>query len=81
VRIDLAGDIRDAASSLQRLPGVASVEETDDPDGTALLVFPRAGQPILGEVTDLVRTAGWPIRTLRVERGRLDDVFRSITGG
>jgi ABC-2 type transport system ATP-binding protein len=81
VRIDLAGDIRDAALSLRRLPGVASVEETDDPDGTALLVFPRAGQPILGEVTDLVRTAGWPIRTLRVERGRLDDVFRSITGG
>jgi ABC-2 type transport system ATP-binding protein len=81
VRIALAGDIRDAALSLQRLPGVASVEETDDPDGTALLVFPRAGQPILGEVTDLVRTAGWPIRTLRVERGRLYDVFRSITGG
>ena len=79
--LDLAGDIRDAALSLQRLPGVASVEETDDTDGTALLVFPRAGQPILGEVTDLVRAAGWPIRALRVERGRLDDVFRSITGG
>ncbi len=71
--------IRDAALSLQRLPGVASVEETDDAEGAALLVFPREGRAILGEVTDLVRTAGWPIRTLRVERGRLDDVFRSIT--
>jgi ABC-2 type transport system ATP-binding protein len=81
VRIALAGYVRDAALSLQRLPGVASVEETDDAEGAALLVFPREGRAILGEVTDLVRTAGWPIRTLRVERGRLDDVFRSITGG
>ncbi len=81
VRVALAGAVRDAALSLQRLPGVASVEETDDAEGTALLVFPREGRAILGEVTDLVRTAGWPIRTLRVERGRLDDVFRSITGG
>ncbi len=81
VRVALAGAVRDAALSLQRLPGVASVEETDDAEGAALLVFPREGRAILGEVTDLVRTAGWPIRTLRVERGRLDDVFRSITGG
>ncbi len=81
VRISLAGSVRDAALSLQRLPGVASVEETAEADGAALLVFPREGRAIVGEVTDLVRTAGWPIRTLRVERGRLDDVFRSITGG
>jgi len=81
VRVALAGSVRDAALSLQRLPGVASVEETAEPEGTALLVFPREGRAILGEITDLVRTAGWPIRTLRVERGRLDDVFRSITGG
>ncbi len=81
VLLSLAGSVRDAALSLQRLPGVASVEETAEPEGTALLVFPREGRAILGEVTDLVRTAGWPIRTLRVERGRLDDVFRSITGG
>jgi len=81
VRVALAGSVRDAALSLQRLPGVASVEEIAEPEGTALLVFPREGRAILGEITDLVRTAGWPIRTLRVERGRLDDVFRSITGG
>jgi len=81
VHIDLTGDVTDAALSLKRLPGVSSVEELAADDGTALLVFPREGKSILGEVTDLVRTAGWPIRSLHVERGRLDEVFRSITGG
>jgi len=81
VHIDLTGDVTDAALSLKRLPGVASVEEMAADGGTAFLVFPREGKPILGEVTDLVRTAGWPIRSLHVERGRLDEVFRSITGG
>jgi hypothetical protein len=43
------------------------------------MIFPRVGQTIVAEVTDLVRTAGWPIVGIRVERGRLDDVFRAIT--
>jgi hypothetical protein len=43
------------------------------------MIFPREGHAIVSEVTDLVRTAGWPIAGMRVERGRLDDVFRAIT--
>ena len=43
------------------------------------MVFPRAGRSIITEVTDLVRAAGWSVAALRVERGRLDDVFRQIT--
>jgi ABC-2 type transport system ATP-binding protein len=81
VKIVLQDRIGDAAASLRRLPGVAEVEESDDEDGPTLLVLARDGRGIIGEVTDLVRTAGWPIRGLSVERGRLDDVFRSITAG
>ena len=43
------------------------------------MIFPRPGRTIIADVTDLVRTAGWPIAGIRVERGRLDDVFRAIT--
>jgi hypothetical protein len=43
------------------------------------MIFARDGRAIVAEVTDLVRTAGWPIAGIRVERGRLDDVFRAIT--
>jgi len=31
------------------------------------------------EIADLARERGWTITGLRVERGRLDDVFREIT--
>jgi ABC-2 type transport system ATP-binding protein len=79
VRLALAKDGADAATALLRLPGVASVEPVEDAEGSALMVFPRDGRPIITEISDLVRAAGWQIAALRVERGRLDDVFRSIT--
>ena len=79
VRLELAIDGHDATAALLRLPGVETVEPIEDIDGNALMIFAREGQPIIAEVTDLIRTAGWPVAALRVERGRLDDVFRAIT--
>jgi ABC-2 type transport system ATP-binding protein len=79
VRLTLAQDGLDAVQALMRLPGVASVEEVDDEDGRSLMIFPKNGHPIVAEVSDLVRAAQWPVTALRVERGRLDDVFRTIT--
>jgi ABC-2 type transport system ATP-binding protein len=80
VRIEVA---RAAASeveaALARLPGVASVEPADDDEGDALIVFARDGRSIVGEVTDLARAMRWDVAGLRVERGRLDDVFRNVT--
>jgi ABC-2 type transport system ATP-binding protein len=79
VRLALAIDGYDATAALLRLPGVETVEPIEDLDGSALMIFPREGRSIITEVTDLIRTAGWPVAALRVERGRLDDVFRTIT--
>jgi len=79
VRLMLADPAIDARTALLRLPGVSSVEPIEDGEGKALLVVPQEGRAIIAEVTDLVRTAGWPVAALRVERGRLDDVFRDIT--
>jgi len=79
VRLMLADPAIDARTALLRLPGVTSVEPIEDGEGRAFLVVPQEGRAIIAEVTDLVRTAGWPVAALRVERGRLDDVFRDIT--
>jgi ABC-2 type transport system ATP-binding protein len=79
VRLSLARDGIDAAAAFLRLPGVASVEEVEDEEGRGLMIFPRDGRPIVAEVSDLIGTAQWPVTALRVERGRLDDVFRAIT--
>jgi len=79
VRLALAHNAGDVAAALMRLPGVAAVEAVEDGEGSAIMIFPHDGGTIIAEITDLVRTAGWPVAALRVERGRLDDVFRSIT--
>ena len=41
--------------------------------------FPRDGQDVVAEVADLARAHRWQVTLLRVEHGRLDDVFRTIT--
>ncbi len=79
VRLAFAVDGIDATAALLGLPGVAAVEPYDDAEGTGLVVVPRDGGAIVGDVSDLVRRSGWPLAALRVERGRLDDVFRTIT--
>ncbi len=79
VRLTLAADTGEAAAALLRLPGVISVEPIEDMEGSGFTIFPRDGRPIMAEVTDLVRAARWPVAGLRLERGRLDEVFRDIT--
>jgi ABC-2 type transport system ATP-binding protein len=79
VRLVLATDGIDAVTALSRLPGIAEIEEIEDGEGGALLIYPRDGLSIIAEISDLVRTAGWSVAALRVERGRLDEVFRAIT--
>ncbi|MBV8119419.1 MAG: ABC transporter ATP-binding protein, partial [Alphaproteobacteria bacterium] len=66
-------------AELLRLPAVDAVEAPEDGEG--LLIFPRNGQDILADVADLARAHRWQVTLLRVEQGRLDDVFRAITAG
>jgi ABC-2 type transport system ATP-binding protein len=80
VRLDLASDGTAAiAAELQKLPGVAAVEIAADSGDTALWIFPQDGHPISDAIVRHARAQGWPVTGLYVERGRLDDVFRTIT--
>jgi ABC-2 type transport system ATP-binding protein len=81
VRLGIAGgaDTNNRAE-LAALPGVAAVEPVSDGEGDDIIVFPCDGRSIVAEIADLARERGWRITGLRVERGRLDDVFREITG-
>ena len=80
VRLGIAsGADSDIRAELAALPGVASVDPIRDAEGDGLMVFARGGRPVVAEIADLARSRGWSITGLRVERGRLDDVFREIT--
>jgi ABC-2 type transport system ATP-binding protein len=67
-------------AELSRLGGVADVEEVGAPNGKAsFLVFPKGGRAIVAEVSQCAKTRGWDVDEMRVEAGRLDEVFRSMT--
>jgi ABC-2 type transport system ATP-binding protein len=71
-----------ARAVIERLPQVAEVEAIEGEDGLVCLVaFPRNGQPIITEVSRIAREQNLDIEEIRVERGRLDEVFRTVTAG
>jgi ABC-2 type transport system ATP-binding protein len=45
------------------------------------MIFPKGGRPVVDEVARHARSRGWEVDELRVEIGRLDDVFRELTAG
>jgi len=67
---------------VRRLPTVAATEKIQGEDGLACLVaFSQGGQPIIGEISQIARDPANAVEEIRVERGRLDEVFRTITEG
>ena len=79
VRLALKTGMTQAEADIRRLPSVAAVERVEDSEGEALMIFPRDGRSIVAEVADLARDYRWEVAGLSVERGRLDDVFRTVT--
>ncbi|WP_339629343.1 ATP-binding cassette domain-containing protein [uncultured Pseudomonas sp.] len=66
-------------AALAALPGVAGVEENALAHGLSVLAKP--GEVIFPQVNALIAQRGWRVKELNVERGRLDEVFRSLTRG
>ncbi|AMO78179.1 ABC transporter ATP-binding protein [Pseudomonas citronellolis] len=66
-------------AALAALPGVAALEE--NPLEHSLTLLAKPGEVIFPQVNALIAERGWRIRELDVERGRLDEVFRSLTRG
>lgn len=74
----LADEALDQAA-LAALPGVAGVEENAREHSLSVLAKP--GEVIFPQVNALIAERGWKVRELNVERGRLDEVFRTLTRG
>ncbi len=67
---------------VRRLPDVAGTERIAGEEGLACIVaFPRGGKPIIADISQIARDPVHTIEEVRVERGRLDEVFRNITTG
>ena len=64
-----------AASVLSELKEARRVEIREG----EVTVFPNDGAALLPVITDVVRQQSWAVRELRLEKGRLDEVFRQVT--
>lgn len=74
------GEANSVAAALKGLPFVVDVEQNpEDERRTCVTAFPRGGTAIVAEINQFVRERNIPAIELRLERGRLDDVFRAIT--
>jgi ABC-2 type transport system ATP-binding protein len=69
----------EAAAIVSALPEVARVEPREG--GRGLTVFPKDGAVLLPRLGKLIDEHQWTVQGLYQESGRLDEVFRSITGG
>ncbi len=79
VSIQLQGhESGNATELLSRLSGVKEIEH--DVQGRYIM-FPDGSADVVAEVQQLVQQQSWSLQEMHVERGRLDDVFRSLTGG
>jgi len=65
------------ASVLSELPQARKVELREG----ELTIFPAEGHKLFEVISDTVREHGWEVSELRLEAGRLDEVFRQITQG
>ena len=66
-----------AASVLSELPQARKVELREG----ELTVFPAEDSKLLEVITGVIRESGWSVSELRLEAGRLDEVFRQVTKG
>jgi len=77
IRVTLT-DSHDLVADLKAVPGVASVEVVED-NGLAYTIFAEGGASIFSQVSEVAQQKHWPISEFHVERGQLEDVFRSVT--
>ncbi len=76
------GDFDEAMAAVAQISSVASMES--DPEHNTLVALAKAGDETHATwraVSELVGSKQWKLSSLQLEAGRLDEVFRQITGG
>ena len=74
------GDTYDIQSRLMKVEGVTKVQElSNNGDLMQFRVFPEQGKWIIADVGHCAKEQQWEVDELFVDRGQLDEVFRSLT--
>jgi ABC-2 type transport system ATP-binding protein len=79
VSIRLTGDY-DLAAGLRDVAGVDHVEQNAE-DRLNYTILAKDGKPIFQTVSELAQAKGWPVSEFHINKGQLEDVFRTVTQG
>jgi len=77
LKFDKNFEFESITKKLEKLDGIEHIE-TDDKSRT-ITAFPEPDAFILKGISDLAAKKEWPLEQLKLESGRLDEVFRTIT--
>ncbi len=74
------GDAYAIQAQLAKIDGVNNVEELkQDGELAQFRIFPKSGRWIVADVGQCAQKQGWEVAELHVDRGQLDEVFRTLT--
>ncbi len=74
--VTLSADGKDISQTLDKLP---SIKEVRLLEGGKVIAFPKAGKSIASDVLAAAQKNHWAVSDIKVDEGRLDDVFRELT--
>jgi ABC-2 type transport system ATP-binding protein len=62
--------------TLEKLPNIGRVQSLEN---GKIIAFPMAGKSIAADILGAAQQHNWTVSDIKVDEGRLDDVFRQIT--
>ncbi len=73
-------DKKTAERALKKIDVIKTVESTAETENVVgFRLYPRANRPMVAAISQLAQEQKWQIEELHVHKGRLDEVFRTIT--
>ncbi len=77
LKLDNKAEFEPMRDELRKLDGVEHIEANDRT--CTVTAFPKPNSSILNSISDIAARNNWPLEELKLESGRLDEVFRTIT--
>ncbi|MEX0618275.1 MAG: ATP-binding cassette domain-containing protein [Pseudohongiellaceae bacterium] len=77
IRLTSAFDLR---TDLAGVVDIQDVEQSGE-DALSYIILAKDGRPIFTEISELAQERNWPVAEFHVNRGQLEDVFRTVTQG
>ncbi|MDA0687175.1 MAG: ABC transporter ATP-binding protein [Proteobacteria bacterium] len=71
-------DSYDLGADLGGIDGIATIEE-DAEQALTYTILAKDGQSIFSQVSAIAQEKQWPVTEFHVQRGQLEDVFRTVT--